>query len=166
MAAAHTLPAEYNYVFDSSHEDYYAELNSCGIITHVNMDGDHANTVQLDKVETSESKVLTPGESKKADKIASFKTMPKFFFDTYRLNMYSQLNHMLRRGSLDELIPFSFTEKRITRNELSFDDPDLWWNDRTSFELECPFRLKLHSSHGVRVWHGYFYYTFCYFRNF
>ena len=160
MAAAHTLPAEYNYVFDSSHEDYYAELNSCGIVTHVNKDGDHANTVQLDKVETSESKVLTPGESKKADKIASFKTMPKFFFDTYRLNMYSQLNHMLRRGSLDQLIPFSFTEKRITRNELSFDDPDLWWIDRTNFELECPFRLKLHSLHGIRVWHGYFYYSF------
>ena len=160
MAAAHTLPADYNYIFDSSHEDYYAELNSCGIITHVKQDGDNVNAVQSDEVESSESNDQTHGERKRTAKVACFKTMPKFFFDTYRLNMYSRLNQMLRTGSLRKLIPFPFTEKRITHNELSFEAPDIWWTDRTSFDLECPFRLKLTSPDGIQIWNGYFAYSF------
>ena len=82
-------------------------------------------------------------------------TMTKYFFDNYRLTMYSYINRMLRSGALSNLVGARVLNGVISRDVLSFPSVTYWRIDRTSFYTDVRVELNLQTSAGSLTWRGW-----------
>ena len=82
-------------------------------------------------------------------------TMPKLFFDTNRLLLFSYLNQCLRDGRLRREVGFSFTNRVINKSVCYFTGWDFWRINRENFFTYVYVTLTLTTADGPRIWKGY-----------
>ena len=84
-----------------------------------------------------------------------FTTMPKVFFDHFRLTLYSKLNALLKTGMLQKIVGFPVTNRVINRQACEFTGYDFWRIGLDTFRTEISVTLTLDSPQGKRTWEGY-----------
>ena len=82
-------------------------------------------------------------------------TMPKLFFDTNRLKLYSFLNRYLRSGKLGKIVGFPFTDRVINKKVCRFTGLEFRRIDRENFFTDVFVELALTTAEGLRIWKGY-----------
>lgn len=82
-------------------------------------------------------------------------TMTKYFFDNYRLPMYSYVTRMLRSGALSSLVGARVLNRTINRDVLSFPNISYWRIDRSSLYTDVRVELKLNTVNGPLTWNGW-----------
>ena len=89
------------------------------------------------------------------DFVPELLTMTKFFFDNYRLPMYSYVTRMLRSGALSSLVGARVLNRTINRDVLSFPNIYYWRIDRSSLYTDVRVELKLNTVNGPLTWNGW-----------
>ena len=79
-------------------------------------------------------------------------TMPKLFFDTNRLKLYSFLNGQLCSGKLGKIVGFPFTDRVINKKVCRFTGLEFRRIDRENFFTYVFVELALTTAEGLRIW--------------
>lgn len=92
---------------------------------------------------------------KKKIKVAEPATMNKYFFDHYRLLLFRHLKGALHSKELDHLVSAKVLNRKITKENVSFDHLTFWRIDRFDFYVDVDLTLRLDTVPGIVTWKGY-----------
>lgn len=92
---------------------------------------------------------------KKKIQVPVLNTMTKYFFDNYRLPMYSYVNRLRRNGTLSNLVGARVLSGIINHEVLSFPSVSFWRISRTEFYADVRVQLILDTAKGTVTWSGW-----------
>lgn len=91
--------------------------------------------------------------------VPDFNSMFKYMFNrelaNKRLEMYSYLNRLLRRGQLSQIVGFPVNNRVVNRETCAIKDVSFWKISRIEFFADVEIELTLHSYGNVIQWRGY-----------